>query len=118
MGQPDPKPPAREKDPDARKKARLAADACAACGRGGIPLNMHHVLYGADGRHDDPNNLLPLCGSGTTGCHGKLHAFDPDTLANVGAAIADRPGIIAFIVERLGEERGKGYLRRRYGIAL
>lgn len=117
-GEPDPRPPRRRKDAKARREAALAANECAACGRSDLPLSQHHILYGADGRHDDPRNLLPLCGDGVRGCHGLAHHMDPNTLGRIGRAIAASPGRIAFVKERLGAERGLDYLRRRYGVSL
>lgn len=117
-GEPDPRPPKRTKDPEARKKATLLADECEVCHRSDVPLSQHHILYGADGRHDDPRNFFTACGSGTTGCHGLAHAADPTTLMKIGRAIAATPERIRFIEERLGKERGRDYLRRRYGLVL
>jgi hypothetical protein len=116
-GKPDPKPPRRRKDAAARKRAALASDECCACGRSDLELNQHHILYGADGRHDDPRNLVPVCGSGTTGCHGLAHAADPATLRKIGEAVASEPARIAYLKERLGD-RALDYMRRRYGVAL
>lgn len=117
-GEADPRPPKRQKDPAVRKKAALLADECEVCGRSDVPLNQHHILYGADGRHDDRRNFVTACGSGTTGCHGLAHASDPATLRKIGEAIAATPERIRFVEERLGRERGRDYLRRRYGLVL
>lgn len=117
-GEPDPKPPPRRKDPKARKKAHLANDECVICERSDVPLNVHHVLYGADGRHDDPRNFIMACGSGTTGCHGLAHAADPMVLAAIGRHLAEHPEKIRYAQERLGKERGLDYLRRRYGLIM
>lgn len=119
-GEPDPRPPRREKDRAAVKKARLLADECAnpRCRKSNVRLSIHHVLYGADGRHDDPRNFLPLCGDGVAGCHGGAHHADQNVLHGIGEAIAARPEMIALVKERLGDERGLDYLRRRYGMTL
>jgi len=40
-------------------------------------MSLHHrVLRGMGGRSvdHDPTNLVTLCGSGTTGCHGRAHS--------------------------------------------
>ena len=36
--------------------------------------NFHHRLRRSQGGQDSDENLLHLCGSGTTGCHGYIHA--------------------------------------------
>lgn len=55
-----------------------ARGCCERCGRGlergagGYSLH-HRRLRSAGGSHL-PTNLVLLCGSGTTGCHGRMHA--------------------------------------------
>ena len=51
--------------------------ACARCGRSlrGVQASLHHRRrrsHAFDGLHD-ASNLIWLCGSGTTGCHGWVH---------------------------------------------
>lgn len=36
--------------------------------------NMHHRKRRGQGGPDDVYNLIDCCGSGTTGCHGRIHA--------------------------------------------
>ena len=36
-------------------------------------VNCHHLLGRGQGGDDDVDNLIPLCGSGSEGCHGALH---------------------------------------------
>jgi hypothetical protein len=69
----DPKQGRRVVDPDALRRARARGDECAACG--GPPSNVHHVIQrGAPHFGDDViENLLLLCGTGTSGCHGAWH---------------------------------------------
>jgi hypothetical protein len=45
-----------------------SADECEICGRPGN--NAHHRKNRSQGGTHDLSNLLLLCGSGTTGCHG------------------------------------------------
>lgn len=47
---------------------------CARCGKSllGRPASRHHRQSRRGGNHE-PSNLLLLCGSGTTGCHGWAH---------------------------------------------
>lgn len=46
-----------------------AHDCCEMCGLHGA-TNAHHRRNQSQGGHDRLSNLLLLCGSGTTGCHG------------------------------------------------
>lgn len=54
---------------DARADGR-----CERCGRAALVANHHHRLLRSRGGRDLPSNLVRLCGSGTTGCHGWVHA--------------------------------------------
>lgn len=48
---------------------------CVWCGRPyGDALNLHHRLLRSHGTDNSPANLVSICGSGTTGCHGYAHA--------------------------------------------
>lgn len=49
---------------------------CARCSANthGVPRSVHHRKLRKQGGKDDAPNLLLLCGSGTTGCHGWVHA--------------------------------------------
>lgn len=53
------------------KLAGLADRECAACG--GQAANSHHVLPKDRGGDDVRENIIGLCGSGTSGCHGAHH---------------------------------------------
>lgn len=115
-GTPDPKAGRRIIDPEAIRRAQLAAGACVACG---APAgSIHHVVpRGAPYLGDDvPGNLVPLCGSGTTGCHGAVHHGHEVTLHLVGKAIAADPSTLAYVERKLGPTAGRDYLRRRYGV--
>ena len=48
-----------------------ANNCCEACGRHGAN-NAHHRRNQSQGGQDVLSNLMLLCGSGTTGCHGKV----------------------------------------------
>lgn len=127
MTGPDPKPRARTVDPHASAVARLAEDECAACGR--PPANAHHVLPKDKGGDDVPANLVMICGTGTTGCHGAVHG-SPYThagkrwvAAEVNAAIGRtllrrRPDTVEYVLTRLGWSAGREFLRRTYAVIL
>jgi HNH endonuclease len=58
--------------PSQREKLRERAHGCCeACGSPGA-TNAHHRINQSQGGLDDLANLMLLCGSGTTGCHGTV----------------------------------------------
>jgi len=57
---------------------------CVRCGR--PAANRHHRLPRSRGGTDDPHNVVPLCGSGSTGCHGWVHA-NPAEAERVGLTV-------------------------------
>lgn len=132
-GDPHPKPPKRPKrrvrrgrDPEATASAHAASDECFACGRSGVALAAHHVLYGGSARYrvDALRNLILLCqtaqnaaGDSVEGCHQRLHASDPVTKQRIGDRLRrDRPDIIRYVCECLGDVQGISYLERRYSL--
>jgi hypothetical protein len=110
---PDPKPRPRIHDPSAMQRAHYEGDCCVACGVTG-PLNAHHVLSRARGGDDVPENLLLVCGSGTTGCHGMFHAGSWAVAAAIGLALT--PAHVAYVLDRLGETAGRDFLLREYAV--
>ena len=88
---------------------------CVVCGEPGA--NAHHVLYGSwAGRRENvvPNGVM-LCGSGTTGCHGKFHAGRKEVAKAIGEYIRDhRPDTLSYLATKLGDEEARDYMRRRY----
>lgn len=131
-GQPDPKPVKRPRklirvvDPAAVGRARLTEDECGSCRK--PPSNAHHVVpKGAPYFGDDvPENIVMVCGSGTDGCHGALHGSPyvdgrgkrwPEAYvrAQIGITLRHRrPDVIRYVLEKMGDEAGRDYLRRRY----
>lgn len=43
---------------------------CRSCGA--WPVSLHHVVSRSLGGDDVAENLIPLCGDGTRGCHGAI----------------------------------------------
>ncbi len=73
---------------------------CRICGR--PPRNsLHHLVPRSLGGDDTYANLVPLCGSGTTGCHGLIEARNPVALASLALLLDDNE--YAYIVGKLGE---------------
>jgi len=77
--QPDPKPAARIVDRYAGWTKVLTEGDCRVCGTR-WPLTRHHLIKRSQGGDDIDDNLVPLCGNGTTGCHGRVEARDSNTL--------------------------------------
>lgn len=67
----DPKPEPRIVDRGAMKRKLLLDPVCRACGV--RACNCHHLIGKGQGGDDVEDNLIPLCGSGSDGCHGALH---------------------------------------------
>lgn len=144
---PDPKPerkkgnrPRRIIDHGAVKTATLRQPECAACG--GRTANGHHVLPKDRFGDDLHENIVGLCGSGTTGCHGAHHG-SPYVVTLVrlneeapgGAELYDerrdaewvnrrvgrcliehRPDTIEYVLDKLGGIPGGWFLMTTYYI--
>lgn len=82
-------------------------------------LTRHHVVPKSQGGDDVPENLVWLCGHGTSGCHGVIetrnrgaHGLSYDTVSrNLLAYI----GTLAPVVGYTERKKGVGWLERRYG---
>jgi hypothetical protein len=110
----DPKPPRRVKATLAewkqiRANKMSALDACRVCQSSG-PLTLHHLVSKSLGGDDLADNLVAVCGSGTTGCHGLIEAFDPWACSLLGQRLTDAER--AYVVAR----KGAYFLESRYGL--
>lgn len=106
----DPKPGGRVRDPELLRELHLEWKECALCRATG-QLSLHHISKHP--RDDERGNLVMLCGSGTTGCHGKIEARDEETLYALGRYILrSRGDVISYLYERLGAVAAQDYLRR------
>ena len=98
----DPKPAKRYRATPAEWKymrSLLLVEPCAICG--GRSESLHHIYKRGQGGGDLLVNLAPVCGSGTTGCHGKLEARDPEALATLGRWIG--VAFITYLASVLGD---------------
>lgn len=87
-------------DPEILRELHGRWRMCALCGNTGV-LSLHHILKHP--RDDVEANLVMLCGSGTTGCHGQIEAHDHRTLYALGThLIARRPDTVIHLTYRLG----------------
>lgn len=110
--EPDWKDPPRHKA-NRREWERLRArkiGPCRVCGKTKrkIKITLHHLVPRSLGGDDFEDNLVPLCGDGTTGCHGLIEAHHPRACASLRRALTVEE--VAYI----SEKRGTYYLRRRY----
>lgn len=86
---------------------------CALCGTT-EPLGLHHIANKP--RDDVEANLVMLCGSGTTGCHGLIEARDSLTRRSLALHIlASRPDTVEYLSQRFPLERAQAWLSRVYG---
>lgn len=119
--EPDPKPrptqrrPARTVDPTATRAAVLRERGCVVCGR--PAATGHHVLPRGRGGDDVAENLVALCGSGTTGCHGDIENRDPAASRALGDyLVAERRDVVAYLRRKLGIRPARAFLYRRYHV--
>jgi hypothetical protein len=79
---------------------------CVRCGTAilGAPHSIHHLVLGnrADNRAE---NLITLCGSGTTGCHGWAHDFP--RLAREGGWVRSKHSTTAALEPVWYEQPGR-----------
>jgi len=77
----DPKPIRRKKATrvEWRHLRNAKCGPCRVCGGNGNSL--HHLVPRSLGGDDVADNLVPLCGTGTTGCHGLIEHREPRALA-------------------------------------
>ena len=109
--EPDWKPSKRVKEPKTMRAKHQSGCFCVLnCGETGT---IHHVLPRSQGGDDVPANLICLCGSGTTGHHGKVEAGDRATMVLLGEhVLLERPDTLSYIKGKLGDEQGTDWLRR------
>ena len=75
-----------------------------------LPSTLHHVVSKSLGGSDTEGNVVPLCGSGTTGHHGLVEAHHAPTCQALAAAIQAWDDLVyRYAVGKLGED---GWLRR------
>lgn len=103
-----PSKPARPSAQRQREMRERKQGPCRVCGQTG-PNNLHHVLprhYGLIAWTE--SNLIPLCGSGTTGCHGLVEAHDRAAVLAMARSLTNSE--YAYVIDRGGE----GFFERRY----
>lgn len=82
---------------------------------GSSTLSVHHVYPRSQGGDDVEANFVMGCGDGVAGCHGKMHAKDPEALNCLYDYIMRwRADTLAYLVQKLGATEGMDYLIRTY----
>jgi hypothetical protein len=112
---PDPKPEKRARADQEEwvkiRKRKLEGWPCRVCDDK-LAESLHHIVpKGGANRGDDvPENLVPVCGDGTRGCHGLIEARDPWARSLLGQRLtnAERDYVIG--------KRGAAWLERNYGV--
>jgi hypothetical protein len=110
-------------DPSATTAKVLADRECRICG--GPAATGHHIIPRGGPHYGDDvvDNIGPVGGSGTTGCHGALEGspgrdclgrpISPrEARERFGASL--RPEEVAYVLSKLGPDAGRDYLRRKY----
>ena len=109
----DPKPPKRVKADQnewQRIRARkLTGWPCRICDAEKAD-SLHHIVPKSLGGDDVSDNLVPLCGSGTTGCHGLVEARDVWACSLLGARLTAAERRYVRTV------KGAVFLERYYGV--
>jgi hypothetical protein len=118
------KPTARIVDDGAGREKLRREGACRICGRrpSGHPLdslNRMHVVPRSQGGDDVDDNIVPGCGSGSTGCHGLLTSRREDPSHPAGLSVAealDEMNRSLTVAERRYAEEKKwtGWIERAY----
>lgn len=114
----DPKPRKRIVDPEAGKAKAEAEGRCRVCKLRSRPqwlgasaftgLSRHHLVRRSQGGDDVDANMIPLCGGGTTGCHGLAERRHRNVLEKIRANLT--PEEESYVLERKGE----AWLDRHY----
>jgi hypothetical protein len=76
---------------------------CAICGSHYPHPSLHHIHKHP--RDDVAANLMWLCGSGTTGCHGLVEHRDPATMEALQHVLAGRHDFLRYLTALLGGGR-------------
>lgn len=85
------------------------------CRRCGYAAGSGHHIVPKGSPHfgdDVEENVVPLCGSGTTGCHGEVERHVEAACREVGAKLRDDE--IAYVLRKLGPFVGRAFLRTYY----
>lgn len=115
---PDPKPAARVSDPvllSGLHRLWWSCFLCDALRGGGVRLSLHHVHKHP--RDDVRENLVMLCGDGTSGCHGLIEHADRQARQRLARMIRiERPDTFGYLAQKLGSAVAADEWLRRYAV--
>lgn len=98
----DPKPDARvvatRSEWEALRQHKLHGQSCRVCG--GLAATLHHLVPRSLGGDDLGPNLVPLCGDGTLGCHGRVEAKSAKAIRDLRHALT--PEEEDYVIKRKG----------------
>jgi hypothetical protein len=106
---PDPKPAARyvaTANEWKRIFEHFDNEPCVACGL--RPASLHHIVPKSQRGDDLITNLVPLCGNGTTGCHGRLEAHSDGweiIAARVRLYVTEKESRRRYVLDKIGQDR-------------
>lgn len=77
-------------------------------------MSLHHISKHP--RDDVEANLVMLCGSGTTGCHGLVEAGHRETRRRLGYHLLHvRTDVLPYLITKHEtEERARAWISRNY----
>lgn len=103
----------RVRDPELLSALHLRWRECAICGNTGV-LSLHHISNKP--RDDLEGNLVMLCGSGTTGCHGLVESQLKSKRTWLAHYIRkNRPDTLEYLEWRFPIEGADEWLKRVLG---
>ena len=116
---PDLKAGPKERKPSRIVDRSMTTRACLEwreCPCGKPSATGHHVIARGSGKaagDDVLANIVPMCGSGTSGCHGLIENNDEKARRRLGRWIGEhRPDTIRYVRSKLGDGPGDDWLHR------
>lgn len=119
MSKPDFKQGKRIRDSTVMRDLHRRGGWCVICEKT-TGLTLHHVLpKGPPHFGDDVEaNLVFLCGSGTTGCHGEIENADKTARTALGLFLLEnRQDVLEYLQGKLGRSAAREWLRRHLHVA-
>ena len=113
---PDPKPTKRVKDNAVMRDLHRRGVICVICGNS---ASLHHIYPKGQGGDDVVDNLVGLCGHGTSGHHGEIEANEVTARITLGEFILEeRPDFVFYLQGKLGEEAAREWLRQKFFLSV
>ena len=108
-GKPDPKPARRYRANQSETAALRNGFEHACCVNCGLRYeSLHHIVPRSQGGDDVAENMAPMCGDGTRGCHGILESHAPGwerIAASVRQYVLLNRGRCVYVISKIGWDR-------------